>query len=154
MHCGFLPEHLNYGKKWKMNNQLGSHYFPVRVYYEDTDLAGIVYYANYLKFIERARSTLIREIGIDQIFLHEQGITFAVRKVEADYLFGASLDNELLIETRLSRLSGARIIFKQDIYNDKKLIFSSLITIVCLNKFGSATRIPKAVFVALQKFSA
>ena len=62
-----------------------SHRFALRVYYEDTDLAGIVYYANYLKFIERARSEMIRELGIDQTRLkQEQGIVFAVRRVEAD----------------------------------------------------------------------
>ena len=61
-----------------------SHRFPVRVYYEDTDLAGIVYYANYLKFIERARSEWVREIGVDQRAMKEQRIVFAVRRVEAE----------------------------------------------------------------------
>ena len=64
-----------------------THSFPIRVYYEDTDLAGIVYYANYLKFIERGRTEWIRSLGVDQGRLkREEGIVFAVRRVEADYL--------------------------------------------------------------------
>ena len=63
-----------------------THRFPIRVYYEDTDMAGIVYYANYLKFIERARSEWVRELGIDQVQMKAEGVVFAVRRVEADYL--------------------------------------------------------------------
>ena len=69
-----------------------------RVYYEDTDLAGIVYYANYLKFIERARTEWVRGLGVDQVALRaEHGIVFAVRRVEADYLRPARFDDELVV---------------------------------------------------------
>ena len=68
-----------------------SHQFPIRVYYEDTDMGGIVYYANYLKFIERARSDWVREIGIDQNAMRDEGVVFAVRRVEADYLSPAQV---------------------------------------------------------------
>ena len=71
------------------------HRFPVRVYYEDTDLAGIVYYANYLKFIERARSEWVREIGVDQRAMKAQGMVFAVRRVEADYISPAVFEDDL-----------------------------------------------------------
>ena len=72
--------------------------FQCRVYYEDTDLAGIVYYANYLKFIERARSEWVRNIGLDQNVLRKDcGIIFAVRKVEADYIKAAKFDDLLTI---------------------------------------------------------
>ena len=63
-----------------------THIFPIRVYYEDTDMAGIVYYANYLRYIERARSDWVRGIGIDQLAMKDAGLVFAVRRVEADYL--------------------------------------------------------------------
>jgi len=77
------------------------HEFPIRVYYEDTDLGGIVYYANYLKFIERARTEWVRALGIDQTRLKaEEGILFAVRRIEADYLKPARFDDELVVETR------------------------------------------------------
>ncbi len=76
-----------------------THQFAVRVYYEDTDLAGIVYYANYLKFIERARSTMVLEAGIDQLEMQAQGLVFAVKKVEADYISSAKLNDDLRVET-------------------------------------------------------
>ena len=88
-----------------------THRFACRVYYEDTDLAGIVYYANYLKFIERARSEWVRDLGVDQIDLRaRQGLVFAVRRIEADYLSPARFDDVLQVETRLAGLTGARII--------------------------------------------
>ncbi|MCV6597050.1 MAG: YbgC/FadM family acyl-CoA thioesterase, partial [Mangrovicoccus sp.] len=70
------------------------HRFALRVYYEDTDLAGIVYYANYLRYIERARSEFVRSLGLDQVQLKAQtGVVFAVRRVEADYLTPARFDD-------------------------------------------------------------
>jgi YbgC/YbaW family acyl-CoA thioester hydrolase len=82
--------------------------FPVRVYYEDTDLAGIVYYANYLKFIERGRTEFVRARGIDQAALREEtGIVFAVRRVEADYLAPARFGDDLSVETEIEG-SGTR----------------------------------------------
>ena len=70
------------------------HVFPIRVYYEDTDMGGIVYYANYLKFIERARSDWVRSLGIDQNAMREdEGVVFVVRRVEADYLSSAKFDD-------------------------------------------------------------
>ena len=75
------------------------HRFSVRVYYEDTDLAGIVYYASYLKFIERARSEWVRKIGVDQRAMKAQGIVFAVRRVEADYIAAAVFEDDLIVET-------------------------------------------------------
>ena len=87
------------------------HTFTLRVYYEDTDLAGIVYYANYLKFIERARSEWVRGLGIDQALLRaKQGIVFAVRRVEADYLRPAVFDDVLSVQTTLADHSGARLV--------------------------------------------
>ena len=84
-----------------------THRFPVRVYYEDTDLAGIVYYANYLKFIERARTEWVRSLGIDQTRLKaEAGIVFAVRRVEADYLAPARFDDLLDGRDGMSRNHG------------------------------------------------
>ena len=87
-----------------------THRHPVRVYYEDTDLAGIVYYANYLKFIERGRSEWVRTCGVDQVALKAaQGIVFAVRKVDADYLKPAKFGDDLQVVTELLSLGGARI---------------------------------------------
>ena len=90
------------------------HALSVRVYYEDTDLAGIVYYANYLKFIERGRSEWLRDRGIDQVALKvASGHVFAVRRVEADYLRPARFDDLLTVETVLSHMTAARIVVEQ-----------------------------------------
>ncbi len=84
-----------------------THRFDLRVYYEDTDLAGIVYYANYLKFIERARTEFVRALGVDQTALKVgQGIVFAVRRVEAEYLLPAVFEDDLTVETRVQRGDG------------------------------------------------
>lgn len=122
------------------------HRWSVRVYYEDTDLAGIVYYANYLKFIERARTEFVREVGIDQTRLKaEQGIVFAVRRVEADYLSPAKFDDTLCVETTPLELTGAKIVMKQDVLRDTALLFTSRVTLVCLSVSGRPARLPESL---------
>ena len=123
--------------------------FLARVYYEDTDLAGIVYHANYLKFIERARSEWVRERGIDQLALKaETGIVFAVRHLEAVYLSPARFDDILEMRTRLTALTGARIVLDQTVWRGDQCLFEARVTLVCLSERG-AVRIPVAVQAAL-----
>ena len=120
-----------------------THRFACRVYYEDTDLAGIVYYANYLKFIERARSTLVREAGVDQAALKKvHGLVFAVREVQATYLRPARLDDELTVVTELKQSGRARIVFAQDVHRGEEVLFTSEITVVCLADAGRPARFP------------
>ena len=127
-----------------------THCFPLRVYYEDTDLAGIVYYANYLKFIERARSEWVRGLGIDQALLRaKQGIVFAVRRVEADYLRPAVFDDVLSVQTVLADLSGARLVLDQAVLRGAQTLFTARVTLVCLTAAGTATRFPTALRTAL-----
>ena len=119
------------------------HEFGLRVYYEDTDLAGIVYYANYLRFIERARTEWVRGLGIDQVRLNEEdGLVFAVRRVEADYLTPARFDDELIVRTTVEQMTGARIVLKQDVTRGKDLLFSAQVTLVALTVEGQPTRLP------------
>ncbi len=122
-----------------------THRFPIRVYYEDTDLAGIVYYANYLKFIERARSEWVRELGIDQVQMKTDGLVFAVRRVEADYLAPARYDDELIVETTMEPGSGVRMVVKQDVLRGKEVLFSAIVTIICMTVEGSVARLPAAI---------
>lgn len=125
---------------------MSPHHFTTRVYYEDTDLAGIVYYANYLKFIERARTEWVAALGIDQIALRERdGIVFAVRRVEADYLRPAKFADDLVVETRLQTLGGARIVLEQVVLRDGERLFVSTVTLVCLTEDGHAARLPAEV---------
>ena len=120
-----------------------THRHKIRVYYEDTDLAGIVYYANYLKFIERGRSEWVRDLGIDQVAMKQaDGIVFAVRRIEADYLAPAKFDDELLVETRVEAVSGARLVLNQDVTRAGQVLFSCVVTLVALNESGAPVRLP------------
>ena len=123
-----------------------SHAFPIRVYYEDTDLAGIVYYANYLKFIERGRSEWVRAMGVDQVAMkRELGLVFAVRRVEADYLRPAKFDDELIVTTDLVAETGARIVMEQAVMRGAEKLFAATVTLVCLTETGAAARLPAEV---------
>lgn len=127
-----------------------SHRFPIRVYYEDTDMAGIVYYANYLKFIERARSDWVREIGIDQNRMREDdGVVFAVRRVEADYLGSAKFDDMLEVRTRTASVTGARLVMHQEVLRGEEVLFLAFVTIVCINEFGQPARLPANIRLIL-----
>jgi len=119
-----------------------THRLPVRVYYEDTDMAGIVYYANYLRYIERARSDWVRDLGIDQNRMKDEGLVFAVRRVEADYLAPARLDDELIVETETVQATAARLVLDQKVWRGTVLLFEALVTVVTINEGGQAVRLP------------
>ncbi|BAQ70258.1 4-hydroxybenzoyl-CoA thioesterase [Rhodovulum sulfidophilum] len=120
-----------------------THRLTVRVYYEDTDLAGIVYYANYLKFIERARSEWVRGLGLDQVRLKaESGIVFAVRRVEADYLSPAKFDDLLTVETDLQRFTPARLVLDQAVLRGDTRLFEARVTLAALGAGGRPVRLP------------
>lgn len=126
------------------------HEFPVRVYYEDTDLAGVVYYANYLRFIERARSEWLRDMGIDQSALkRDSGLVFVVRRVEADYLAPAKFDDLLAVTSTLHEMGNARITMCQKVRRGDKLLFSAVVTLVCINDAGRPVRLPAALTQAM-----
>jgi acyl-CoA thioester hydrolase len=122
-----------------------THLHPLRIYYEDTDLAGIVYYANYLRFIERARTEWVRSLGVDQVGLKAQGIVFAVRRVEADYLQPARFDDVVEVRTVLQGMTGARIMLRQDIWRGDQRLFASVVTLVAVTDKGAPTRLPKGI---------
>jgi acyl-CoA thioester hydrolase len=122
-----------------------THRLPLRIYYEDTDLAGIVYYANYLKFIERGRSEWVREMGVDQAAMkRDDGVVFAVRRVEADYHAPAKYDDEVVVTTTVKAVTGARLIVKQTVERGGDVLFSALVTIVAINEAGAPARLPAA----------
>lgn len=128
-----------------------THALTLRVYYEDTDLAGIVYYANYLKFIERGRSEWLRALGVDQVLLKEtSGHVFAVRRIEADYLRPARFDDLLTVTTNLAQASPARIIVDQAVMRGPETLFTARVTIACLDGSGRPTRLPGPVAAVLR----
>ena len=110
--------------------------FDIRVYYEDTDSGGIVYYANYLKFIERARTEYLRSLNLEQdVILNKDDTIFVVKKIEADYKSPALFNDLLEVQTRVQSIGVSSIVFSQDIFNkkDNKVLFKSFVTVVCLN---------------------
>lgn len=122
------------------------HELAIRVYYEDTDLAGIVYYANYLKFIERGRTEWVRALGVDQAALkRDEGVVFAVRRVEADYLKPARFDDLLTVTTGLVEVGGARIVLDQAVMRGGERLFQARVVLVCLSDAGAAVRVPAGV---------
>ena len=118
------------------------HEFTARVYYEDTDMAGIVYHANYLKFIERARSEMVRAAGIDQLALKAGGLVFAVRRIEADFLRPAQYGDDLTVVTETRDLTGARFVLRQEVWRADEMLFGATITLAMLNRAGRAARMP------------
>jgi acyl-CoA thioester hydrolase len=118
-----------------------AHIFNFKIYYEDTDMGGIVYYANYFKFIERARSNLVAGIGIDQLELRTTGVTFVVQNVSAEYLEPARVDDNLRVETKVLDGSPVRWILQQDIWRKQKLIFKAKVTIVLVGGKGKPIRL-------------
>lgn len=109
---------------------------PLRVYYEDTDAAGVVYYANYLRFCERARTEFLRHCGVEQqALLRDHGIAFVVRSVQADYLLPARLDDGLLVHSHIASLRRASVLFEQHIKRDGVLLFSAKTLIACIDHY-------------------
>lgn len=122
-----------------------SHRFPVRVYYEDTDMGGVVYHANYLRFIERARSDWVRRLGNDQNAMRDAGIVWVVRRIEAEYLAAARFEDELVVETEMVSVSGARLVMDQVVRRGEQVIFRAGVTAVCMNARGKPVRLPAEI---------
>ena len=111
--------------------------WPVRVYYEDTDAGGVVYYANYLKFYERARTERLRALGLEQDQVrHDTGLVFAVRSVQVDYIRPALFNDALIVTADVVKLKRASLEFSQEITRSivkPELLSSTLIRIVCVD---------------------
>ena len=116
-----------------------------RVYFEDTDSGGVVYHANYLKFMERARTEWLRSLGLDQIKLkQEDKVMFVVRKIDIQYKIPARFNDELLIQTDCVKTTDYSIMLKQNILRDKQTITEGSVEIVCINSdLFKPVRIPK-----------
>lgn len=127
------------------------HLFRARVYYEDTDAGGIVYYANYLKFAERARTELLRQTGRPQFdLLREQGIGFTVRSCRAEYLAPARLDDLLEVRSTVDEVLGASMRMSQRIWCSNRLLCDLRLRIAVMNRKGRPTRIPKEIRTSLK----
>lgn len=108
--------------------------FPVRVYYEDTDAGGIVYYANYLKFAERARSEFLRFLKIDQQkLLKEKQVGFVVRSCNIEYLSSAYLNDDLLVTCQVREMGGASAVIYQEVLRDNEILAKIAVKVVFMN---------------------
>jgi acyl-CoA thioester hydrolase len=132
------------------NSAAKTHIHPIRVYFEDTDAGGMVYYANYLKFAERARTEMLRAAGISHAeMVAEDGLMLVVRRCVAEYHRSARLDDALEIETRVSGLTGASILLDQAVRRGSETLVEITVTIACVTKEGRATRLPERLRAVL-----
>jgi len=133
--------------------------WPVRVYYEDTDHGGVVYYANYLKFMERARSEFLRSAGLElDVIDAEFGVLFAVTEANIRYHSSAVFNDVLRVESSITRLRGACISFKQHIFRentpnqtDHQLLTEADIHLACVGRNGKVSRIPASIIATLEQ---
>ena len=127
-----------------------AHVFPLRVYYEDTDAGGIVYYANYLRFAERARTEYLRSVGADhQTLLAEDGIAFTVRQCSVDYMSPAFLDDPLEVHTRFLEVRGASLRAEQVVKRKTDELARRNVRLACVGDDGRPRRMPTAFRSAL-----
>ena len=117
--------------------------FKTKIYYEDTDSGGVVYYANYLKFIERARTEIINELGFTLTsLLTDYDRLFLVKKIECDYIHSCKLEDTLVVKSSILSLKNASFELEQNIHKQNNIIFKSRILMVCVNSHGSPSKIP------------
>lgn len=123
----------------------GEHRLHQRVYYEDTDFSGIVYHARYLHFLERGRTDYLRCLGVEQSTLHtidEEGLAFAVYHMDLKFIRPARMDDILEITTRTTKATGARMVLAQTISANGIVLTTATVTVVVINKYGRARRLP------------
>ena len=130
--------------------------FSVKVYYEDTDAGGVVYHANYLKFVERARSEYLVKKGCSVVECEKEfGIIFVVRHLEIDYVMPARLGDELTVSTKVIKLGKVGMKMKQDVYNSQGLLIcSALVKLAAISKTAqdsfALSPMPKALLTIFQ----
>lgn len=133
----------------------GEHILPLRVYYEDTDAGGIVYYANYLKYMERGRSDMLRLLNVDQSemlkFLQPDDVKFVVIRSEVDYVRPARLDDEVTVHTKISSVGKASLIMEQQVRRSGEILARGLIKAAVLNKNDRPARFPARIMAKLNE---
>ena len=127
----------------------------IRIYYEDTDAGGVVYHANYLKYLERGRTEFLRNYGFAQSYFLAENIAFVVKSVSIDYQSPARLDDEISVKTTVAKCKKASIIFTQEISLNNKTLVRASIIIVCVNSDTFLiTPLPISLLTTLQKNNA
>jgi acyl-CoA thioester hydrolase len=124
------------------------HQLPVRIYYEDTDFTGVVYHANYLRYLERGRSDFFRVIGISHTEMAKVDTAFALTRMEIDFKRAARVDDALLVRTTYDRVKGPRLFVSQRITRGDELIAQAVVEAVCITMDGRPRK-PTAQMVAM-----
>ncbi len=125
--------------------------YTFKIYYEDTDSGGVVYYANYLKFIERARAEMINELGFTlTTLLKHYDRLFLVKKIECDYIESCKLEDTLNVQSKVLILKNASFVLEQNLLKQNKIIFRSKIVMVCVNSQGAPSKIPDELHILMK----
>lgn len=128
------------------------HTFKIKIYYEDTDSGGVVYYANYLKFIERARTNLIQDLGFTlQSLSKDYDSHFVVKNINCDYIQSAHLEDELKIQSQFLKIKKASFQIEQNIFRENDMIFQSQVLLVNINSSGKPIKIPETLLTLLHR---
>jgi len=130
------------------------HHFPIRVFYEDTDFTGVVYYANYLRFFERARSSFFRLAGLNhaELWDGDDPLAFVIRKINLDYKKPARIDDHLTIVTTYDTFKGARLWVSQAAYRGEELLVTAISEAACITPEGRPKRAPRDMIAKLKPF--
>ena len=123
--------------------------YKVKIYYEDTDAGGVVYYANYLKYMERARTELLSEKGIDVAAYHNEGYLFAVVNIDVHYRKPAVLGDIIDVTTEVNEVTNVTITLGHRIFRGKDLLVEATVRLACINKNGKPQRLPEGFFLLL-----
>ena len=127
----------------------GAHVLPIRIYFEDTDFSGVVYHANYLRFMERGRSDMLLLLGVNHDALVDgflgEPLAFAVRHIDVEFFKPARIDDLVEVETRLAETAGARLVLGQIVRCGSNVLVEARVTVVMINAEGRARRLPQIV---------
>jgi 4-hydroxybenzoyl-CoA thioesterase len=129
-----------------MNNEFQH---PIRVYIEDTDAGGIVYYVNYLKFIERSRTELLRSLGYGKTAILDDGLLLVVHSLEAQYLAPAKLDDEVIATATVKKLAKSYVVFEQQVRRDGQVLCSATAKIACVSSEMKPTALPAHLYQSI-----
>lgn len=123
---------------------------PIRIYIEDTDAGGIVYYVNYLKFIERSRTELLRSLGYGKTAILEDGLLLVVHSLESKYLAPAKLDDEVIATATVKKLARSYVVFEQQVRRGDQLLCDAVAKIACVNKEMRPKPLPAHLYQSIQ----
>jgi 4-hydroxybenzoyl-CoA thioesterase len=126
---------------------------PIRVYIEDTDAGGIVYYVNYLKFIERSRTEFLRSLGYGKTAILDDGLLLVVHSMDVNYLAPARLDDELVATARIQKVARSYVVFEQEVRRDELVLCRATVKVACVSPEMKPTALPKDVYKAIHIYT-